>query len=237
MGYAFVGWLGLVFLVAAFVCGICLLIAKPNETGRKPAKLKLGMAVFPFLSIICLASSFWIFDTQSQRINDFLAQSQREMDELRRGEDDVDNILYGPITIDDDRLTEEQRAEIEEYLEQIREEALSGSGVDDEYSPPADGWSSDVSMDMEFQLSLIAEDMAKQTAQNSSTVRMDTLGMGFAENGPYYAVQSEFECSSLLGVSENHTIRVVCKLNADGSKLRVHEVWLDEGLIAFEGDR
>ncbi len=94
-----------------------------------------------------------------------------------------------------------------------------------------DGWSGDVSDGAQMVLSQIAEDMAKQVAQNPSTVKMSILSAGYAKNGHLYAVQQEFSCSNLMGVSETHIVKVVCESNEDESKIQPFEVWLDGNLV------
>lgn len=99
-----------------------------------------------------------------------------------------------------------------------------------------DGWSGDVSDGAQMVLRQIAEDMAKQIAQNPSTVKMSLFSAGYAKNGHLYAVQQEFSCSNLMGVSETHIIKVVCESNADESKIQPFEVWLD-GEMVFSQER
>ena len=74
----------------------------------------------------------------------------------------------------------------------------SGSGVAEEIdssestlqAAPPDEWTDDIPYQAEVVLSQIAEDMAKQAAQNPGTVKMKALTMGFANKGHIYAVQS-----------------------------------------------
>lgn len=94
-----------------------------------------------------------------------------------------------------------------------------------------DGWSGDVSDGAQIVLRMIAEDMAKKIAQNPSTVKMSLFSAGYAKNGHLYAVQQEFSCSNLMGVSETHIVKVVCESNADESKIQPFEVWLDGNLV------
>ena len=94
-----------------------------------------------------------------------------------------------------------------------------------------DGWSEDVSDGAQMVLRQIAEDMAKKIAQNPSTVKMSLFSAGYAKNGHLYAVQQEFSCSNLMGVSETHIVKVVCESNADESKIQPFEVWLDGNLV------
>lgn len=94
-----------------------------------------------------------------------------------------------------------------------------------------DGWSEDVSDDAQIVLSMIVEDVAKQIAKNPSTVKMSIFSAGFAKNGHLYAVQQEFSCSNLMGVSEKHVVKVICESNEDESKIQPFEVWLDGNLI------
>lgn len=95
----------------------------------------------------------------------------------------------------------------------------------------ADGWSGDLSDGAQIVLRMIAEDMAKKIAQNPSTVKMSLFSAGYAKNGHLYAVQQEFSCSNLMGVSETHIVKVVCESNADESKIQPFEVWLDGNLV------
>lgn len=94
-----------------------------------------------------------------------------------------------------------------------------------------DGWSGDVSDGAQIVLRMIAEDMAKKIAQNPSTVKMSLFSAGYAKNGHLYAVQQEFSCSNLMGVSETHIVKVVCESNEDESKIQPFEVWLDGNLV------
>lgn len=99
-----------------------------------------------------------------------------------------------------------------------------------------DGWSGDVSDGAQMVLRQIAEDMAKQIAQNPSTVKMSLFSAGYAKNGHLYAVQQEFSCSNLMGVPETHIVKVVCESNEDESKIQPFEVWLD-GEVVFSQER
>lgn len=99
-----------------------------------------------------------------------------------------------------------------------------------------DGWSGDVSDGAQMVLRQIAEDTAKQIAQNPSTVKMSLFSAGYAKNGHLYAVQQEFSCSNLMGVSETHIVKVVCESNEDESKIQPFEVWLD-GEVVFSQER
>lgn len=99
-----------------------------------------------------------------------------------------------------------------------------------------DGWSGDVSDGAQMVLRQIAEDTAKQIAQNPSTVKMSLFSAGYAKNGHLYAVQQEFSCSNLMGVSETHIVKVVCESNEDESKIQPFEVWLD-GEVLFSQER
>ena len=99
-----------------------------------------------------------------------------------------------------------------------------------------DGWSGDVSDGAQMVLRQIAEDTAKQIAQNPSPVKMSLFSAGYAKNGHLYAVQQEFSCSNLMGVSETHIVKVVCESNEDESKIQPFEVWLD-GEVVFSQER
>ena len=106
----------------------------------------------------------------------------------------------------------------------------------DEITPkePEEEWTTDIPAEAELVLIRIAEDMAKQTAKNPGTVDMKELTMGFANKGNLYAVQSQFDCSNLLGVKERHTIRVLCRATEDKSSIRPYEVYLDGVLIVSQ---
>lgn len=84
-----------------------------------------------------------------------------------------------------------------------------------------------VSYEQEIILMMIAEDVAKQIAQNPSTVRFKTMYWGFEREGHSFWVQGTFECSNLLGVKENHTIQVLCIANSNYSKIQPEQVYLD----------
>lgn len=85
-------------------------------------------------------------------------------------------------------------------------------------------------------LAQIAEDMAKQVAKNPSTVKMSIFSQGFYKDGHTYAVQSDFTCSNLMGVSETHTIKVVAVSNEDESKIQPTAVYFDGELIWVKED-
>lgn len=89
----------------------------------------------------------------------------------------------------------------------------------------------EVSSGAQMVLSMIAEDMAKQVAQNPGTVKMSIFSQGFYKDGHTYAVQSDFTCSNLMGVKESHTIKVIAVSNEDESKISPTEVYLDGELI------
>lgn len=90
----------------------------------------------------------------------------------------------------------------------------------------------DVSYGAELVLMQIAEDVAKQVAQNPGTVDFKNLYWGFAREGRIYAVQGTFECSNLLGVTEEHDIQVWCEASEDYSKIQPYAVYLDGNRIA-----
>lgn len=94
----------------------------------------------------------------------------------------------------------------------------------------------EVSSGAQMVLAQIAEDMAKQVAQNPSTVKMSIFSQGFYKDGHTYAVQSDFTCSNLMGVKESHTIKVIAVSNEDESKITPTEVYLDGGLIWTKED-
>ena len=91
---------------------------------------------------------------------------------------------------------------------------------------------SEVSYEAELILMQIAEDMAKQVAKNPGTVEFKDWYWGFAREGTNYAVQGTFECSNLLGVSEEHDIQVWCEASTDYSKIKPYAVYLDGEKIA-----
>ena len=84
-----------------------------------------------------------------------------------------------------------------------------------------------VSYEAEIVLMQIAEDIAKQIAQNPGTVEFKTMYWGFAREGTTYAVQGTFECSNLLGVTEEHDLQVWCEASEDYSSIQPYEVYLD----------
>lgn len=94
------------------------------------------------------------------------------------------------------------------------------------------GSNTEVSYEAELVLMQITEDMAKQVAQNPGTVEFKTLCWGFAREGTNYAVQGTFECSNLLGVTEEHDIQVWCEASSDYSKIQPYAVYLDGEQIA-----
>lgn len=109
----------------------------------------------------------------------------------------------------------------------------SGEGISELESeePVAEEETHEVSTGAQMILGQIAEDMAKQVAQNPSTVKMSIFSQGFYKDGHTYAVQSDFTCSNLMGVKENHTIKVIAVSNEDESKIFPTEVYLDGELI------
>lgn len=92
--------------------------------------------------------------------------------------------------------------------------------------------STDVTSEAEQVLMQITEDIAKQIAQNPSTVKFKTLYWGFARSGRTYTVQGTFECSNLFGVKEEHDLQVWCEASDDYSKIQPYEVYLDGEKIA-----
>lgn len=84
-----------------------------------------------------------------------------------------------------------------------------------------------VSYEAENVLMQIAEDVAKQIAQNPGTVEFKTMYWGFAREGTIYAVQGTFECSNLIGVKEEHDLQVWCEASEDYSSIQPYEVYLD----------
>ena len=99
----------------------------------------------------------------------------------------------------------------------------------DEYTSSSNGTntSEEVTHDEEITLRMIAEDIAKQIAQNPQTVNFKTLYWGFAKNGDTYAVQGTFECSNLMGVKEEHDLQVWCTASRDRTKIQPPLVFLD----------
>ena len=84
-----------------------------------------------------------------------------------------------------------------------------------------------VSDEAEIVLMQIAKDLAEQIAQNPGTVKFKDLYWGFAREETTYAVQGTFECSNLLGVTEEHDIQVWCEASEDYSKIQPYAVYLD----------
>ncbi len=114
------------------------------------------------------------------------------------------------------------------------EKPVESSESDETESATED--SHEVSDGGQMVLAQIAEDAAKQVAQNSSTVKMSIFSQGFYKDGHTYAVQSDFTCSNLMGVKESHTIKVVAVSNEDESKIFPTEVYLDGALIWVRED-
>lgn len=112
------------------------------------------------------------------------------------------------------------------------DEKESATPVPTEAPKRADEWTDDVSYSAELVLSQIAEDMAKQAAQNPDTVKMKASTMVFGNKGDIYTVESDFECSSLVNYTETHTIRVYCEADTDRGKIQPYEVYLDGVLVA-----
>ncbi len=102
----------------------------------------------------------------------------------------------------------------------------------EDYPENTGGTEKEVSSEAELILMTIAEDIAKQVAQNPETVKFKTFYWGFARTGHIYAVQGTFECSNLMGVTEAHDIQVWCKANQDYSKIQAYSAYLDGEKIA-----
>lgn len=101
-----------------------------------------------------------------------------------------------------------------------------------EESAASEGSEAKVSYEQEIILMMIAEDMAKQVAQNPSTVSFKSMYWLFERDGHTFWVQGTFKCSNLLGVVEEHTIKVMCVANSDYSKIQPKQVYLDGAKIA-----
>ena len=105
----------------------------------------------------------------------------------------------------------------------ISEESADQNG----YNSSSNNDVSDVSDEAELVLMQIAKDIAKQLAQNPSTVKFKDWYWGFAREGTTYAVQGTFECSNLAGVTEEHDLQVYCEASEDYSKIQPYSVYLD----------
>lgn len=90
----------------------------------------------------------------------------------------------------------------------------------------------EITDEAELALMNIAKDMAKQIAKNPGTVEFKDWYWGFSREGRTYAVQGTFECSNLMGVSEEHDIQVWCEASEDYSKIQPYAVYLDGEQIA-----
>lgn len=128
-------------------------------------------------------------------------------------------------TVDTDASVENEE-ELREY-----EEAEASEPVEPTETQEPEEDSHEVSDGAQMVLSMIAEDMAKQVAQNPGTVKMSIFSQGFYKDGHTYVVQSDFTCSNLMGVKESHTIKVIAVSNEDESKISPTEVYLDGELI------
>lgn len=120
---------------------------------------------------------------------------------------------------------------VRETTEETETQTESNTEPEVEEEPKAEEESHEVSDAAQMVLAQIAEDMAKQVAKNPSTVKMSIFSQGFYKDGHTYAVQSDFSCSNLMGVSETHTIKVVAVSNEDESKISPMEVYYDGELI------
>lgn len=85
----------------------------------------------------------------------------------------------------------------------------------------------EVESDKETLLMIIAEDMARQVAQNPTTVDFKTMYWGFERKDNQYAVQGTFDCANLFGVKEQHTILVFCESNFETQKMKPYKIVLD----------
>lgn len=93
--------------------------------------------------------------------------------------------------------------------------------------PSSTGNETTISYEQEIILMIIAEDIAKQIAQNPGTVKSKAMYWGFEREGHTFWVQGSFECSNLFGVKEDFTIQVVCVANSDYSKITPEQVYLN----------
>lgn len=145
-----------------------------------------------------------------------------DMAEVSRVEPTEDE--YGNIVLRCARCGVEETEVLKKLESKVEEEA------EKEPEKPTED-SHEVSSGAQIVLAQIAEDMAKQVAQNPSTVKMSIFSQGFYKDGHTYAVQSDFSCSNLMGVKESHTIEVIAVSNEDESKISPTEVYLDGELI------
>lgn len=127
-----------------------------------------------------------------------------------------------------EQADEEYVKEYENRIDDYRNQIDSNIGEED----PTLSAGTDVSYEAELVLMQIAEDVAKQVAKNPGTVKFKDWYWGFAREGTNYAVQGTFECSNLLGVTEEHDIQVWCEASSDYSKIQPYAVYLDGEQIA-----
>lgn len=128
------------------------------------------------------------------------------------------------IELANEEYVKEYRERIENFKDQVENNTKQEN--------PIPNIGTDVSDEAEIVLMQIAEDVAKQITQNPSTVDFKDWYWGFAREGTTYAVQGTFECSNLLGVTEEHDIQVWCEASSDYSKIQPYAVYLDGKQIA-----
>lgn len=128
-----------------------------------------------------------------------------------------------------EEYVKEYQDRVDTYVDNFIESVQSGDSDGNSYIQDGE---TGVSYEAELVLMRIAEDIAKQIAQNPGTVDFKTLYWGFSREGTTYAVQGTFECSNLLGVTEEHDIQVWCEASDDYSKIQPYAVYLDGEQIA-----
>ena len=113
----------------------------------------------------------------------------------------------------------------------MNKESLPSSEYSTTEETPVTTSATDISSDAEMTLMMMAEDVAKQIANNPATVDFNTFAWGFWRNGHTYAVQGVFTCTNAFGVKEEYTIRLICEANEDYTSISAKEVYLNDQLI------
>ena len=177
----------------------------------------------------------YIYDWQIYNITDANGEKYYYASDSSKYEFDWDSSTYDKsrsrLTIYDYATGEIAERADEEYVQEYQDRMDSYKNKDDEVDDEAGQYipSNDTEIPYEAEIILmqIAEDIAKQIAQNPGTVDFKSLYWGFAREGTTYAVQGTFECANLLGVTEEHDIQVWCKASDDYSKIQPYAVYLD----------
>ena len=90
----------------------------------------------------------------------------------------------------------------------------------------------DVSSEAQTILQMMAEDVARDLVNYPLTVEFDLWKWQYSRRDREYIVQGGFTCTNALGVTSEHTIKLVCEASEDYARISVTTIYLDGKNVA-----